>query len=141
VLLHATCVRLHGRGVLIRGVSGTGKSLLAAELIRRGAWLVGDDAVRLERLDGRILAHRPAGIGGHLEMRHLGLAVIPSLACTTVHLVVMLTRTVTIERLPSPASTGILGVVLPLIHIAPDAVPRAGTLVSASLARLVREVP
>ena len=134
-------MRLHGRGVLIQGASGTGKSFLAAELIRRGAWLVGDDMVGLERRDDQLLAHRPAAIGGHLEIRHGGLVVVPSLACTKVHLIVILTADVTIERLPSPVSTGILGVVLPLIHIAPDAVARAGTLVWASLARLVREVP
>ncbi len=43
--LHATLVRVHGRGVLIRGKPGSGKSRLALELIHHGHALVADDLV------------------------------------------------------------------------------------------------
>ncbi|WP_051329409.1 HPr kinase/phosphorylase [Geminicoccus roseus] len=140
-MLHASCVRLHGRGVLIQGASGTGKSRLCAALLGQGGWLVADDAVRLENRQGSLLAHRPDTIAGHLELRYLGLAVVPSLACTRLHLVVMLTPSAPIERLPAPRVAGILGVVLPLITIAPDAIDQAGAHVPAAMARLIREVP
>jgi hypothetical protein len=41
--LHASCVVLEGRGLVISGVSATGKSAIAASLVRRGALLLGDD--------------------------------------------------------------------------------------------------
>ena len=42
--LHATCVTLGDRGMLITGPSGIGKSDLALRLIDGGAKLVADDA-------------------------------------------------------------------------------------------------
>lgn len=41
--LHATAVELDGRGLLICGAAGAGKSTLSAELISAGARLIGDD--------------------------------------------------------------------------------------------------
>lgn len=45
--LHAACVVVDGRGVLLCGPSGAGKSLLALRLIEHGAKLVADDNVAL----------------------------------------------------------------------------------------------
>ena len=45
--LHAACVVVDGRGVLLCGPSGAGKSLLAVRLIEQGAQLVADDNVAL----------------------------------------------------------------------------------------------
>ena len=53
--IHATCVAIEGRGVLIVGPSGSGKSDLALRLIDRGAALVADDYTDLN-VDGRALA-------------------------------------------------------------------------------------
>ncbi|MBT7294587.1 MAG: serine/threonine protein kinase, partial [Rhodospirillaceae bacterium] len=44
-LNHATCIALAGKGVLLRGFSGAGKSDLALRLIDGGAKLVADDQV------------------------------------------------------------------------------------------------
>ena len=56
--LHATTVSIGGRGVLIEGVSGAGKSDLALRLIDRGATLVSDDYSFLQRRDGRLFARQ-----------------------------------------------------------------------------------
>ncbi len=50
--VHATCVAILGRGVLLLGESGSGKSSLALRLIDRGAMLVGDDRICLHADDG-----------------------------------------------------------------------------------------
>ena len=64
LLLHATCVALEGRAVLLRGPSGSGKSDLALRLIDAGALLVADDLVgvlrhvlhsRQQRLEGEFV--------------------------------------------------------------------------------------
>ncbi|WP_159709541.1 HPr kinase/phosphorylase [Geminicoccus flavidas] len=134
-------MQLHGRGVLVLGPSGSGKSSLCHSLLAMGGWLVADDAVELANEGGRLIAACPASIRGQLELRRLGLVRLPCRRAAAVDLVAELTRSVTIERLPPPATTGMLGVVLPLIHIMPDDLNRAGSLVAASLFRLVREVP
>jgi serine kinase of HPr protein (carbohydrate metabolism regulator) len=63
-----------GRAVLIEGPPGSGKSSLALALIDRGAALVGDDGVLLERRGERLWALPPPNIAGLLEIRNVGLA-------------------------------------------------------------------
>jgi serine kinase of HPr protein (carbohydrate metabolism regulator) len=126
--------------VLVLGGSGSGKSRLSIQLLEMGGWLVADDAVEVIRRYDRLWASCPATIRGQLEMRGLGLLAMPSLAATELHLVARLAGSVKVDRLPVPASTGILGTELPLITIAPHELVRAGSFVSAALARLLREV-
>jgi serine kinase of HPr protein (carbohydrate metabolism regulator) len=57
--VHATCVAIDGRGILIRGRSGAGKSDLALRLIDRGARLVSDDYTILAASGGRLRAAAP----------------------------------------------------------------------------------
>ena len=47
VKIHASCVALAGKGVLILGDSGAGKSDLALRLMDDGARLVADDRTEL----------------------------------------------------------------------------------------------
>ena len=67
--IHASGLVLDGRGILLRGASGAGKSLLALELLDRAAlqgtegMLVADDRVDLER-HGDILIMRHDANGG-----------------------------------------------------------------------------
>jgi HPr kinase/phosphorylase len=42
-ILHASCIALEGRGLLILGPSGAGKSSLAIRMMALGASLVSDD--------------------------------------------------------------------------------------------------
>ena len=63
------CVSIGGRGVLIEGESGSGKSSLALALIDRGAVLVGDDGVALETRGDRLWARRQDRSSGRLASR------------------------------------------------------------------------
>ncbi|MEZ5753878.1 MAG: serine kinase [Paracoccaceae bacterium] len=73
LLLHATCVAVEGRGVLITGPSGAGKSALALQLLALGARLVADDRVALSLRDGALWAACPPAIRGMIEARGVGL--------------------------------------------------------------------
>jgi len=73
VTLHASCVAIRGRGVLLTGPSGAGKSDLALRLIDRGAILVGDDGLVIEARDGRLHARPGPNIEGQMEVRGLGI--------------------------------------------------------------------
>jgi len=76
-VLHASCVAIGGRGVLLTGASGAGKSDLALRLIDRGATLVGDDGVIIEARDGRLHARPGPNIEGQIEVRGLGILAFP----------------------------------------------------------------
>ena len=115
LLLHATCVAVEGRGLLITGPSGAGKSALAIRLLALGARLVADDQTAL-RVDGGHLTARcqtPA-IHGLIEARGLGLLRAPTVDAAPVALVVDLSQTET-ERLPPFRTITILGCDLPLV--------------------------
>lgn len=90
-LIHqATCVAVAGRALLIEGPPGSGKSSLALGLIDRGAVLVGDDGVLLERRGERLHASPAPAIAGKLEVRGLGLLDFPILADVPVALILCL---------------------------------------------------
>lgn len=114
----ASCVSLQGRGLLIEGRPGSGKSSLALALIDRGAVLVGDDGVLLEERNGRVWALPPPNIAGLLEIRNVGLASLPAEAAP-VALVIRLDTEA--PRLPEGAEpTTLAGVGVPLIRLYPD---------------------
>ena len=114
----ASCVSIAGRGVLIEGAPGSGKSSLALALIDRGATLVGDDGVLLEVRDCRLWALPPPNIVGLIEIRNVGLARLPAEAAP-VALVVRLDPEA--PRLPESAERAVLaGVSVPLIRLFPD---------------------
>jgi HPr kinase/phosphorylase len=126
--VHGTAIALGGKAALIRGAPGSGKSDLALRclavaptaLIPCPAALVADDRVDLRRSGDRILAEAPATIRGKLEVRGLGVLNVPSTASAEVVLVADLTALDKIERLPNPPPvTELLGVRLPLMHVAP----------------------
>ena len=117
--LHATCVLLGEAGVLIRGPSGSGKSRLARRLVSAStgfARLVCDDRVRIEALNGRLVARAVAAIAGTVEIRGLGLMSTPFEAAAVVRLVVD-SSPERAERLPeeAEASVEIAEVTLPRI--------------------------
>src|SRR5258705_2625103 len=63
-----------GVGVLIRGVSGIGKSECVLGLIERGYSLVADDVTRITMLEGReLMAAAPELTRNHMEVRGIGI--------------------------------------------------------------------
>jgi hypothetical protein len=77
--LHGCVIAWEGRGVLILGAPGIGKSSLALECINHGAQLVADDAILLRREGAILLASAPQTIKGHLALRELGIIHMPFL--------------------------------------------------------------
>jgi serine kinase of HPr protein (carbohydrate metabolism regulator) len=119
LLAHATTVAIGGRGVLLRGASGSGKSDLALRLIDAGARLVADDQSELWRDGKAVLVRAPATIAGLIEVRGLGIVHLASLPVAKLALVVDLVAPDAVERLPEQRSEAILGVSLPLVALAP----------------------
>ena len=71
--VHGTLVAVHGRGLLITGEAGVGKSELALQLVERGHALVADDLVQVAALaPGRPWGRPVAGAEGRLHLRDLG---------------------------------------------------------------------
>ena len=81
--IHATTVAIGEAGVLIRGTSGAGKSVLALALIAQAqmtgqfARLVADDRTALSARGGRLLARPVPPLEGLIERRGLGLTPEP----------------------------------------------------------------
>ena len=120
-LLHATCVALDGRGILLRGAPGSGKSDLALRLIDDGAVLVADDQTEIGEERGRLVARAPATIAGRLEVRGLGIVTQPTLAAAPLVLIVDLVPPAAVERLPEERSERLLGQDVPLLELDPFA--------------------
>ena len=121
--VHATCVAIEGRAVLIAGRSGAGKSDLTLRLIDRGARLVSDDYTEVRARGGRVFASAPAAIRDQLEVRGIGLVAFDSVQDVAVALVVDLDAAP--ERLPeAPGSRLVAGLpiaVCPLVGLEPSA--------------------
>ena len=72
-------VDIFGVGVLIRGVSGIGKSESVLQLIERGYSLVADDVTRITLLEGReLMATAPEMTRYHMEVRGIGIINVAS---------------------------------------------------------------
>jgi serine kinase of HPr protein (carbohydrate metabolism regulator) len=115
-IVHASCVAIGGRGVLLGGRSGAGKSDLALRLIDRGAELVSDDYTELRRVGETVLAQAPATIAGKIEVRGVGLVELPEAAGIPVCLCVDLDSVP--ERLPEAGIVRLAGVDIPLVALA-----------------------
>ena len=114
-MIHATTVVKGGRGVVITGRSGSGKSDLALRLIDRGFVLVSDDQTMIGKVDGRLIASAPATIKRKIEVRGIGILEMAMAESAAVSLWVELTKE--IKRLPENETHMILGVEVPKISL------------------------
>jgi len=120
----STCVAVHGRGVLIDGLPGTGKSALALSLIDRGAMLVGDDSVMLEAREDRLFARPHPRTRAMLEVRNLGILPFPVCDEAPVALAILLDAEAP-RYIDGPRQLRILGTRIPLLHVWPRTEPLA----------------
>lgn len=117
IIIPATAVAVNGKGVLLRGPSGSGKSDLALRLIDRGAALIADDYVTAEKTSGAVTLAPPDTIAGLLELRGTGVAKIAYSSDVPLALVVDLVPSDDVERMPEPAETAICGWMVPLMRL------------------------
>lgn len=120
----ASCVAIGGRGVLIEGPPGSGKSSLVLALLDRGAELVGDDGVMLEARGGALFAQPHPTICGKLEVRNLGVLEAamhgwPVKQEAPVALVLRLNRDAP-RFIDAADAASLCGVTLPLVRLWPD---------------------
>ncbi|UWP92474.1 serine kinase [Aliiroseovarius crassostreae] len=95
----ATTVAIDGRGVMLIGPSGSGKSALALQLISLGAMLVSDDLTRVAATPTGLTAHAPDHMAGKMEARGVGLIRVPHANSAPLAWVVDLSQTED-QRLP-----------------------------------------
>ena len=114
-MVHATTVAKDGRGVVITGRSGSGKSDLALRLIDRGFVLVSDDQTIIGKSSGGLIAWAPETIRGKIEVRGVGILNMAFADSAAVSLWVELTDE--IKRLPEDEKHMILGVEVPVLNL------------------------
>jgi HPr kinase/phosphorylase len=142
--IHGTALSIGGKGVLLRGSPGSGKSALALRLIDapgyglvdtlQRARLVADDQVMLERIGAAIWMTPPLLLAGKLEIRGIGIVEIEHKPEAELVLIVDLLSSERPERMPEIADlkTKILGVEVALLTL--DATdPAAPAKVRAAL--------
>jgi HPr kinase/phosphorylase len=118
-IVHATCIAIDGRGILLLGAPGSGKSDLALRLIDKGAELVSDDGTVVEARGGRLYGRCGPHIAGKLEVRGLGILDVE--ARVEALLVLALALDQHIERLPhEPLQVRAFdGIELPVLALKP----------------------
>lgn len=118
-ILHATGIYFEGKGLLLRGKSGVGKSDLAIRMMSRGAELVGDDYVELTvNRQGQLIMTAPKNIAGKIELHNVGIIDVPYRASAVVDLVLDLvdgTGLPSLDRLPSRETVQIAGKDIPCL--------------------------
>lgn len=137
---HGTGLVLDGHGVLLRGRSGAGKSLLALELLDdfkmrgKAANLIADDRIDLEVASSAIVMHAPIDIAGLIELRGRGIVTRPSVPSARLHLVIDLGEELTRYLEEDELFTELEGIKLPFCPV-----PERGVVDSAHQRLLVRE--
>lgn len=92
--VHGTGLLLGSTGVLLRGQSGAGKSVLALSLLDRWegrglpAFLVSDDRVDLVQTGRDLSMRAPESLAGLIELRGRGIIRRPHKSLVTLHLVI-----------------------------------------------------
>jgi len=112
--MHATAIAIDGKGVLIIGSAGTGKSSLALQLMALGFTLVADDQTELMRRDDMLWAASPASIKGMVEARGIGLLNAETTEAA-IELVIDLDHHER-DRLPGLHGVTFLGLTRPCLH-------------------------
>ncbi len=120
--IHGTALSIGGKGVLLRGAPGVGKSSLALRLIDQPGFglgdsllrarLVSDDQVLVERIGDGVWMTPPVVLAGKLEIRGMGIVELDHRPEAELHMIVDLDPHENLERMPEhiDLKTEILGV-------------------------------
>ncbi|MEL7012605.1 MAG: HPr kinase/phosphatase C-terminal domain-containing protein [Pseudomonadota bacterium] len=114
-LLHASCVAVEGKAVLIQGASGSGKSGLALQLMALGCALVADDRTVVWRAGDTVWVNAPDRLRGLIEAREVGILRVPATGAQPLALIVDMNTSET-ERLPPWHCCDISGVPIPVLR-------------------------
>jgi HPr kinase/phosphorylase len=120
--VHATAFTIGATGLIVTGASGAGKSLLAAGVAALWPYdpvrLVADDRMRLAAAGGRLVARPVDGFIGMVELRGIGMALLPAMPSTVIRGVVAL-EPADPPRMPEQdiETTELCGVPLPLLRL------------------------
>jgi len=116
-LIHGTGIFYEGKAVLLRGVSGSGKSDLALRMMACGAKLIGDDYLEVTQgEDGRLIMASPSTIRGRIEVRNVGILEVPYQPSAPIDLILLLGDIARLERLPEARTICLEGVVVPCLE-------------------------
>ena len=126
--LYGVMMNIYGKGVMITGKSGIGKSELALDLISRGHMLVADDRVDVSRVHNDIICQAPNLLKRMLEIRGLGILDVTKLFGANAYLnkceldyvinLVKLDETMGKDRLnPMNENMEVLGLDIPMLTI------------------------
>lgn len=78
-MISGTLMSIYGKGVLIKGPSGIGKSEIALELMKKGHNLVSDDSVEIKLYDNQLVGKAPKLIQNMIEIRGVGILDVTQL--------------------------------------------------------------
>jgi HPr kinase/phosphorylase len=118
-IVHASCVDVHGRGLLILGASGSGKSALALSLMALGARLVADDRTILTAQGNLLVATCPPTLRGLIEARGVGILNADPVGSSPLVLAVDLDQTEA-QRLPPVRHITLCERTITLVHSVPS---------------------
>jgi serine kinase of HPr protein (carbohydrate metabolism regulator) len=126
--IHAGCVLVGEAGLLIRGASGSGKSMLAREVVSRAVQtgrfgrLVSDDRTRLEVRHGRLVAQPVEPLDGCIEVFGLGIVRQAHEPAAVIRLVIDLCESLARYPEEQDGRVALCGVMVPRIHMQAGAV-------------------
>ena len=142
-IVHGTCINLDGRGVLITGPSGAGKTQTALALSRRSkasglsCHFVSDDQTCLEALPDpdRLMATCPDAIWGKLEVFGFGIVEDKDMFCeqVEVELLVDLVPDESMARMAPEEKRELCGVALSELQLPRQSFELCATAIFAAL--------
>ena len=108
---------MKGKGVLITGKPGVGKSSLALQLMDRGALFISDDQTALSQEVGEIVARAPLALKGLMEVRGIGICQFPCQEKSFLNLFVEICDSIEVERLPESSFVEYYGIRVPYLKL------------------------
>jgi len=123
VNMHANCLIVGSKGILLLGGSGCGKSSLTLQLLQHASAgnlfsaLVADDQVFISGCNNRLIAMCPPTTKGQIEIRGFGISKLAHISSAIIDLVVEIIPPTKLERMPEKSSRAISGIELPLLAV------------------------